>query len=93
MLRSLEVMIPPVAVTVDDAKVEIFEVLKFTFPDGSTRYHVTCRINWRGIKSRIFFVDVKDTKDLKRKLEIELSKMKMLYLIGGKKYVEEVVTK
>lgn len=88
MQKKFDMIIPPVAVDIDGARVEIFEVIKL-----STGYHVTCRINWRGIKSRIFFIDAKDTEDFKRKLELELAKMKTLYIIGGRRYVEEVMCK
>ena len=91
MARALEVLVAPVTLRVDDARVEIFEVLKFDFPDGKPRYHVTCRIRWRDVTSRVFFLDVTDMKDLERKLKIELSKLKMLYLVGGKRLVTEVM--
>ena len=91
MSRRLDVLIAPLTLKVDDARVEVFEVLKFEFPDGKPRYHVTCRVKWRDITSRIFFLDVYDMKDLERKLKVEISKLKMLYLIGGKKYVLEVM--
>ncbi|RLG74798.1 MAG: hypothetical protein DRO23_05620 [Thermoprotei archaeon] len=92
MSTRLEVSLPPIWIRIDGAKAEILEVLKFTFPDGKVRYHVVCRIFWRGIKTRKFFLDVINMDDLRKKLEIELSKIKLLYISRGEKYVREVVT-
>jgi len=92
MSTRLEVTLPPISFRVDDARAEILEVLKFTFPDGKVRYHVVCRLIWRGIKTRKFFLDVRSMDDLRKKLEIELSKIKLLYILKGEKYVREVVT-
>jgi len=80
-------------IVVDDAKVEVLEVIKYTMPNGEDRYHVVCRLYWRGIRTRPFFLDAKDMNDLRKKLEIELSKIKILYIIGGRDLVEEVVSR
>jgi len=86
-------VLPPIIIDVEDAKVEILEVVKYTLPNGEDRYHVVCRLYWRDIKTRPFFLDAKDMDDLRKKIEIELSKIKILYIIGGRNIVEEVVSR
>jgi len=83
----------PIAIDVDGARVEIFEVMKYELPSGDVIYRVTCRIIWRGIKTRVFSLDAKDMDDFRKRVEIEIAKMKMMYLIGGRELVEEVVSR
>ncbi|RLG61376.1 hypothetical protein DRN86_00065 [Candidatus Geothermarchaeota archaeon] len=92
-IESINVIVPPVRTKVEDAYVDILEVLKFKFPNGEVRYHVTCRIEWRGIRTRVFFIDCKDIEEFKQKISIELAKLKIMYLTLGLKGVLEVVGK
>lgn len=92
-LPSEKIIVPPVHVKVDDAIVEILEVTKFEFPTGEVWYHVTCRLKWNGIRTRVFFIDCRSLDEFKEKIRLELAKLKTLYLTLGLKGVLEVVGK
>ena len=83
-MERIEVPIPPFSVKVDDAVATVWEVIPITLPTGEKRYHVTLSIRYKGIESRRFFLDVRDTRDLVNKLKIELAKLKIIeYGYGG----------
>jgi len=83
--------IPPFSFLLDGVKVTIYEVLKHKFISGDTWYYVTVRLQSGNFKSRIFGVDARDEEDLKKKLLVEISKLKLLRYTEGEKGLAEVV--
>ncbi|RLE88795.1 MAG: hypothetical protein DRM97_06570 [Thermoprotei archaeon] len=81
-IRSLEGLIPPIAIRVDDATVTIYEVIRSKLISGETWYHVTVDIFWRGKRSRRFSLDVRSWNELRKLLLIEVSKFKWMNLLG-----------
>lgn len=92
MSVDLNSIIPPIVFMFDGAKVEILEVIDFSYPDGRKSYHVTVRVTWRDITTRKFFIDADNTDQFFKKLRIEINKLKFMYLAYGKEYVRGVVS-
>ncbi|MCS7387186.1 MAG: hypothetical protein NDF55_10755 [archaeon GB-1867-005] len=91
-MSSVSLIIPPFSVQVDDCTVEVLEVKKHELISGEKFYSVAVRFNYKGIKSKIVNLTVKDEKDLQRKLKIEVSKIKFLEMTYGINYVKGVLT-
>jgi len=83
-METISIPIPPFSIKVDDAVATVWEVIPITFPTGEKYYHVTLTITYKGIKSKKFFLDVRNNKELINKLKIELTKLKFIeYAYGG----------
>ncbi|RLE94901.1 MAG: hypothetical protein DRJ96_09075 [Thermoprotei archaeon] len=80
--ERLETIIPPFSFTLDGALVTIYEIPKSELISGDKWYHVYLDIEWRGKRSRRFTLDVKGWEDLLRKLLVEISKFKLMVLMG-----------
>lgn len=91
-MERISIPIPPFSIQVEDAVATIWEVIPITFPTGEKRYHVTLTINYRGIESRRFHLDVKSNEDLKNKLKIELTKLKFIYYGYGGDVLRKLMT-
>ena len=88
-----QIILPPVRMKVDDADVDILEALRLDMINGDKLYYVTCRIRWRGIKTKKFFVICRDKNEFVEKIRIELSKLKTMYLTLGLKETVEIASK
>jgi len=84
--------IPPFFIKVDEIPVEILEVLKNELISGEVWYHVVVSINYQGIKSKIYSLDVRDIKELTNKLKIEITKIKFIHYAYGLDHTKEVIT-
>jgi len=80
--ERLETIFPPFSFTLDGAKVTIYEITKSELISGDKWYHVHLDIAWRNKRSRRFTLDVKSWEDLLRKLLVEISKFKLMILMG-----------
>ena len=76
------VIIPPVLVELDGAKVYILEVTEHTWLNGRKRFLVTLFVEYNGFRSPIFTLDVEDNQELKSKLRAEIAKMKFIIMSG-----------
>lgn len=83
-IRSVESIIAPVSFKLDKAVITIYEVNKSTLVSGDVWYHVHLDIKIGKYRSRRFTLDVRDVNELKKKLLVEISKFKMLILMGVK---------
>jgi len=83
-LKYLEPLIPPVSFRLDRAIVTIYEVTKSQLINGEKWYHVCLDIRIGKHRSPRFSLDVKDLKDLRRKLLVEISKFKLMIMLGVK---------
>jgi len=82
--------IPPFSFRLDGATVTIYEVIKRKTITGRSWYYATVRISLGGFKSRVFGIDAKDEDEFKKKLIVEISKLKMLRMASGEREVVEV---
>jgi len=76
---------------VDDVPVRILEVLKTSLDPKNPWYHVVVQIIYKGIKSRIYTLDVRNTKDLVKKLKVEITKIKMLEYVYGRDELKRII--
>jgi len=83
-VKKLDAIIPPVRFTLDDAIVTIYEVNKSKLINGEVWYHVNLDIQVDKYRSKRFTLDVRNVKELKRKLLVEISKFKLLVMLGVK---------
>jgi hypothetical protein len=91
-MESASFQIPPFFIEVDEIPVTIIEVLKTTLISGETWYHVVVQINYKGIKSRRYTLDVKSEQDLINKLKIEITKIKVIEYTHGLPEVRRLIT-
>jgi len=91
-MESSTFQIPPFFIEVDEIPVTIIEVLKTALISGETWYHVVVQINYKGIKSRRYTLDVKSEQDLINKLKIEITKLKIIEYTYGLPEVRRFIT-
>jgi len=87
-LETTLFLIPPFDIQIEDALVTVWEVLKLP-PD---RYNCTVTIKLKGVESKRYGIVVKDQKDLRNKLKIEITKLKFIDLSMGRDYLRQVMT-
>ena len=78
-----KVIVPPVVVEIDGAKVYILEVTPHNWIDKKKHYIVSCLVEWNGWRSHVFQLDVTSNRELKAKLKTEIAKMKLAILSGN----------
>jgi len=76
------IIVPPVAIRIDDAWVYIIEVVPHDWIDGKKHYLVSCYVEWGGYRSQVFTLDVTSNKELEYKLRTEIAKMKLMIMSG-----------
>lgn len=91
-METIPFRLPPFSIELDDCIVDILEVTKTTLISGEAWYHVAVRINYRGLKSRRFTVDVRSERELKDKLRVEIAKVKFIYYAYGIEEVRRLIT-
>ncbi len=79
---STRVVVAPIEVDVDGAKCTILEITSHEWIDGSTRYVVSAYCEYKGLRSKVFQLDVASNKELINKLRIEVAKMKLDTVLG-----------
>ena len=87
----MKLTILPMSFELEGCTVYILETIKTKRVDGSEEYHVTVKIKWNNIESKIFSLDVKDNKELKAKLLAEISKMKLMKYILGDDLTKKII--
>ncbi len=83
-VKNIEAIITPISFRLDNAIITIYEVNKSKLISGDTWYHVHLDIRIGKYRSQRFTLDVRNMKELKKKLLVEISKFKMLILLGVK---------
>lgn len=91
-METTKLHITPFSVMVDDVPVRILEVLKTSLDPENPWYHVTVQITYKGIKSRIYTLDVKNMKDLIKKLKIEITKIKIIERAYGREELRRLIS-
>lgn len=90
-METTRFIIPPFSLDIDDVLVDVFEVSKQSFPNGETWYIVSCSIRYKGIKSKVFPLFVKNEEDLKNKLKIEITKIKIMEITHGLEELKRIM--
>ena len=86
------IQVTPFTVEVDGVKVQIVEVAKQTLVTGEAWYIVSVRVNYKGVESRVFPLFVRDNRDLKNKLKVEITKLKIIEASYGLQEVRRMIT-
>jgi len=84
------VIVGPVVVELDGAKVHILEVVPHSWVDGKKHYVVSCIVEWGGYRSSIFSLDVTSNKELEAKLRTEIAKMKLMIMAGRTEFFTKI---
>ena len=71
------VQVTPTELILDGCRVAILEAFRTRLGD-TTWYHVVCVVHCDGVTSRPFTLDVRSVKELRAKLLVEISKLRML---------------
>lgn len=91
-MASIEVRLLPTYLEIDGIVVEVLEILHHKLSEDYHLYTVSARINYKGIKSKVFSIDCKDIKDLMNKLKIEITKIKFMELVLGLPELRRIIT-
>ena len=76
------VIVPPVLVELDGAKVYILEVTQYTTPLGRKCFFVSCFIEIGDYRTHVFPVPACSNDELKAKLKAEIAKIKLVLMSG-----------
>ncbi|MEM4500561.1 MAG: hypothetical protein QW512_00325 [Thermofilaceae archaeon] len=90
-METTRLLIPPFSLSIDGALVDVLEVSKQPLPSGEVWYVVSCSIRYKGVKSKVFPLFVRDEDDLKNKLKIEMTKVKFLELAYGLEELKRII--
>lgn len=90
-METVRLLITPFSVEVDGVLVDILEVSKAPLPDGTVWYIVSCSIRYKGVRSKIFPLFVRDEEDLRNKLKVEITKIKMYEVVYGAEALKMVL--
>jgi len=88
-MEKAPILLTPFQIKLEDATITIWEVLKL-LPD---QYNCTVSIEYKGIESKRYGIVVRDQKDLRNKLKIEITKLKFIDLCRGRDVLRQVMTK
>jgi len=77
-----EYQIPPISFELDGCLVTIYEVTRVELINGEKWYLVHLDIEYRGRRTRRFTLTARNTDELKKKLLVEISKLKLAHLSG-----------
>jgi hypothetical protein len=91
-METAQFQVTPFSVEVDGCPVTIYEVLKTELVSGDVWYHVVLEINYKGIKSRRYTLDVRNINNLLNKLKVEIDKIKLIDFLGGISEVKRVIS-
>jgi hypothetical protein len=91
-MESTVIQLPPFSIQIDDCEATVLEVLKTSLVGGVTWYHVVVQLNYKGVKSRRFTLDVKDEKHLINRLKSEVTKLKFIEYASGLAEVKRLIT-
>jgi len=91
-METTKIQITPFSIIVEGVPVRILEVLKTALDPQNPWYHVAVQISYRGVQSRIYTLDVRDTKDLVKKLKVEIAKIKMAEYVYGREELKRLVS-
>lgn len=83
-----EVRILPIRMNVEGYDVTILEVVKSKPINKDTWYHVVCYIEQGNKRTRIFSIDCRSWDEFKKKIKIEVSRLKIMRLLMGEKVWE-----
>jgi len=75
--------LPPLSITLDGCIVDVLEVTRSTLISGETWLHVAVRINYMGVRSRVFTIDARSQREFIDKLRVEIAKVKFIYYAYG----------
>jgi len=76
------VVVGPVVLELDGAKVHVLEVTPHPWLDGRVHYLVSCYVEYGGYRSAVFTLDVTSNAELEVKLRSEVAKMKIMLMVG-----------
>lgn len=91
-MEASRLQIPPFSIEVDGHVFDVIEVLKTQLLNGETWYHVVVRLNYKGIKSRTYTLDVRSEQDLINKLKAEVTKVKFMEYAYGIDELRRLIT-
>jgi hypothetical protein len=91
-METPPIQIPPFSVEIDGYQVDILEVVKTQLVSGDKWYHVVVQVNYKGIKSRRYTLDVKNEQDLINKLKVELTKIRFIDYAYGTTELKRLIT-
>lgn len=91
-MESNVLHLPPFSIEIDGVEVEVLEVLKTELVSGDTWYHVVVCINYDGIRSRRYSLDVRSMEELVNKLKVEITKIKFIDYAYGRLAVRRWIT-
>jgi hypothetical protein len=89
---SSTLQITPFFIKIDDVTVEILEVSEQPLISGDKWYIASVKIIYKGIHSKIFPLFVRDEVELKNKLKVEITKIKIIDYSYGLEEVKRVIT-
>ena len=91
-METLTIQLPPFSIRVDDCEARVLEIYKTQLINGEIWYHVVVELVYKGIRSKRYTLDVKDTNQLINKLKMEVTKVKFLEYAYGLNEVRRAIS-
>jgi len=91
-MEKPRITLPPFYVEVEGARALILEVSRTEPVPGDVWYHVSTQIEYKGMRSKTFTLDVRSEEDLLTKLKMEVTKLKFMEYAYGTEFLRRVMT-
>lgn len=91
-MSSEKIILTPFSTVIDNAIVDVLEVLESRLISGERYFHVVVQINYKDIKSKRYTLDVKSMDELIYKLKVEVNKIKYIEYIYGINELRRLIT-
>jgi hypothetical protein len=90
-MESVTIQVTPFTIELDGAEVTVVESSRQPLVTGEVWYIVSVRISYKGVTSRVFPMFVRDARDLRNKLKVEITKLKLIEASYGMQEVRRIV--
>jgi len=91
-MESYTIQVTPFTTEVDGVAIQVVEASRQPLVTGEVWYIVSVRINYKGIASKVFPLFVRDARDLRNKLKVEITKLKLIEASYGIQEVRRLIS-
>jgi len=86
------ITLPPFYIDVEGARALVLEVSRAEAVPGDVWYLISTQIEYKGMRSKTFTLQVRSEEDLLTKLKIEVTKLKFMEYAYGTEFLRRVMT-
>ncbi|RLE47283.1 MAG: hypothetical protein DRJ18_03440 [Candidatus Methanomethylicota archaeon] len=90
-MEKARITLPPFYIDVEGVRALVLEVGKTELSPEEILYTASIQLEYKGMRSRTFFLQARDERDLLDKLRLEVSKLKFIELAYGTEFLRRLI--